>query len=126
MKRINKQIPELNNVAKSVLTSLFLDQIVRLNSIRNGAALGQQLEIKALQTKLLLFINSNPYSFFTINVLDTFDNKKNIKLGLRMKNFKYFNKQGNKPNEYHIFISKQWNNYTIYTESIDGKHILIK
>ena len=84
------------------------------------------MKLKKLRDKIINFIQTNPYSFVEVVILeDKCDDLQNAKLTLTLKNFKHF-VEDRTPNYYTLVINNAWNDINGYEKSLDGEYLIPK
>ena len=117
----------IDESAKAVLSYMFYERIRLLEEESNNTiVLSSQMKLKKLRDRIINFIQTNPYSFVEIVILeDKCDDLQNAKLTLTLKNFKHFI-EDRTPNYYTLVINNAWNNIDGYEKSIDGEYLIPK
>ena len=123
MKNITEKA-NINKFANSMINHLFMFVILSIGELMKEDSLSKQLAIRELQDKVLGLIAVNSYAFFDIVVLpQNSEDMDNPLLILTVKNFEFFEKN-HEPRHFRIIIHNNWQDYTLYQESIDGNNLI--
>ena len=119
--------PDVSEEALSMFKHMFYDRIFYIESQkRSVTTYPQQMKIQRLQGNMKRFILSRAYSFFRIVVLpENGADIENAKYTLEIKNFDYF-VEGLNPHRYCLVISKTWDDFTAFEETVDKNLIPIR
>jgi len=110
----------LSNPTLFMLRSLFENEVMNIyTENRNKESMRKQLQIKMLGKQVEEFINSAPYSFVEVAVLQkNCDDIENIAYSVKVKNFDFFEEK-RPPSSFLLVLNDTWSSFSVYQRSID-------
>jgi len=117
----------VNEFVKTILGYIFYEKIRELEK-QSGKTLvySTQNQLQIMNENILELIQTNPYSFFEVIVLENkCEDIINAKLSIKVKNFKHFQENRN-PRHYVIVINDNWSDFKIYQKSLSGEFLIEK